>query len=691
MLRRSHWRFVGMRCCGGPSHLCSRSAAALRRLRDGAGSDGLAGTTTPLSLFAGTACSPTHVCAQHAPARWRSESVTPPARGSSAAARELRFDPPLEMSHRGLAYAACPVCGEVHYLRKMLSHLTQVHPEQDREHCARLCAARLTLYEHILGCPLELLEPQTESSAEGSSVAAPPKQPSPELKMAEIVPLVDSVDRAAALRPYLPTVLSDGTYTCNWCDARRKSFPSRDAFLQHLAHAHPRVDFDLAEALTPQPSGTVASAARAAGAAAEATVRPTAAVGYPTQRLQGVRTILESNEGSVKGLATTRGISVPRAGLRTSDVPALTSLNAGAEVAFGEHHFPCELCRRVYASELDLLRHLESKHAPAAAPAAADKLKSSNISSSGSSPLPTPAPAAAPETKPAGPPTTNILVTCDLCSRADKIYNTASALFSHIRFRHPQEDAAFETERILSQINHRRVFTCDVCGLKFPDQHIFDRHLKKEHNITSAERALVEIEASLSGTKRKGPPVKEVAPAMTGVHSALGDFKPRQRFWCHLCDRGFPTSTGLYSHTLSKHNVAKVYPCPACKRTFQDMPTLGLHLRVRHHQTSLEDLGMKVSVTCPDCHRELIDYEALHLHAIRHHGKSPLDPVVTFQAAASPTTMGETGALTHPAGSGNSSDLSDAVAEGETAPAAEAAGAPSQPRKVTRRKKASAL
>ncbi|GET90610.1 zn finger protein, putative [Leishmania tarentolae] len=647
--------------------------------------------------------------------------------GSSArpepASKPLRFEPPSSMSHSALAYAACPMCTRVVHMGQMLHHILSTHKEQDPAYWTRLCNARLALYERVTGVPLEGTEVVNGASLEKGTAGVAAIANS-EAMMPDGLSLSTSLGAHDALQPFLPTVSETGTYTCNWCTLRRVAFPSRDAFLLHVAKDHPKLDFDVVESLVPQPPMTFSRAARSKGKGASGPSAPATEsdvemsdswtpqqrggagfvgaapssyaeegfldVAYPVRRMPGVCTVKDTNVVTVKPEVHQLGTTVGRVGSKTLD-PApistwsrrsrnvvLGSSTASAaavadDVHFDKDCFPCELCFRVFVSELNLLQHLESKHTnPAAVSAVSDARVEQAVP---------PSTASTCSTASASPSSVEVLVTCDHCTDRKKIFRSSSALFSHIRFCHPSEDAAYETERMIEDQKQSRVFQCPKCSYRHLDAARLDAHMRDVHGVMggAGEKTIlgghvVSGTAGANGSAEQKPP-------QSSLFSSLPPLTARTRFWCSVCEKGFSNASALYAHTESKHTlVARLYPCPACKREFRDVPSLELHVQLCHKNLSLKDMGLQSSVECPDCLRHFLNYESLHDHAVRHHGKSAIAPVRSFLTPAPTSTAGDGGGAAAQVPS-TSTDASGST----TLPLA--VSHPPKPRKVTRRKK----
>ncbi|KAG5472626.1 hypothetical protein LSCM4_01946 [Leishmania orientalis] len=738
MLRRAGWRRLSGSCCGlpqlisatiGPPHHSVADRCACGATHSGAPT-ACRPSSSLLAASLACACDRATGAALRTSLR-RSSGVAGLPANLRAVGNLLNFEPPSSMSHNALAYAACPMCGRVVHMSQMLHHILSTHKEQDAAYWTRLCNARLALYERITGAPLEGADticgaPSTADAAGVADASDAEKALTAELSLSTTLSADD------ALRPFLPTVSEAGTYTCNWCTLRSAAFSSRDAFLLHVAKDHPKLDFDIVESLVPQPPAISPRAARSSGAGTPSPVVTGADadaamsdswttprgvaksvgaashslkaegrhyIAYPVCRMPGVRTVEETNVLTLEPDVRQVGVTVGREGAKVFDPAPISSrsqlspaavfasstasaMASASDLSFAEGCFPCELCSRIFVSELNLLQHLESKHANPNADVFASARGADANSDAGTECSAPPDSAAAPS-RGASVSAVGIFATCDHCVSKKKVFRSSSALFSHIRFRHPAEDAAYETERMIEEQKHSRLFKCPKCSYRHPDDAELEAHLRDVHGVVGRASGSHILQGH--SVARAAQALDSTAPkaAQPSLFSALPPLTMRARFWCNACERGFSNASALYAHTESKHDiVARLYPCPACKREFRDIPSLELHIETLHKNFSLRDMGLQSSVECPDCQRHFLDHESLHEHAVRHHGKSAIAPVRSFLTPASTSTAGD-GAHAAPAQvPGTSANASGSM----TLPPA--ASATPAPRKVTRRKKA---
>jgi hypothetical protein len=667
--------------------------------------------------------------------------ATPSASPASPEARrDLKKRPffnPKSMSPETLTYAACPMCGVMLHMRDMLFHITAVHKDQDVAYWTEECNHRIALYERITGVPMP------PSTTRVSALDHALNEGNETYRMDNATRPV-FLDREA-FQSLLPTVTANGGYLCNWCAVKHAPFSTRDAFLLHVAKDHPELDFDAVEAAVPPPPSspsaeTPSAAARSANADGETataqtldsnTTVPSAdalwepapgkpiatslGVGVsgfgspevdarstvPSRRMSGVKTVQQSNFFAAP-LETRRvALSVPRSWVATRDPAPIGTVvddegaspaaSAQMSMCFGEHHFPCELCWKVFASELKLLQHLEAKHAPLPPPfsvSAAGATKSAPSPTDAAAtttvaaldtlvPATTPSASPSPSTpartaKPSDAPAT-ICVTCDLCRNASKVFVLPSALFAHIRFRHRTTDATYEAERMMQEQRSKTLLSCSHCLRVFPNAVALNDHMWDHHGMRSGPTAFAaaSVPSTSAATGLLSHTKEEDSLAAKYECPTLPSFSMNTRWWCDECERGFRNPQALVNHRNEKHiAVSELFPCPACRRVFHDPFTLENHVKAMHRSVSLVNLNLSTSIFCPHCNRGFLDYETLHMHSVKHHHKDPHSPVRPFVASSTASTAAEAAAAPSTSGSTTS----------------EIAG-PLKPRKVSRRKK----
>ncbi|EAN84152.1 putative mitochondrial RNA binding protein 1 [Trypanosoma cruzi] len=489
----------------------------------------------------------------------------------------VQFAAPRSQTHEDLAYAACPICGRLTHMCDMFTHLTTAHRELNPAHCKKICGERLELYQQVIGVPLKKMELTTSGRR---------------------------------VLDFLPTVLPSG-YICNWCDMKNDVYPTRDKFLKHVADVHTEIDLEDVEQHVPLlPRGVVEEKSS------------TREEMRPTRRLAGVEAVAETF--TIPFVATRQvAVSIPR---------VIDKKVTQQPVVFSDTEFPCELCNKVFQSEMDLLQHLETRHPDGSAGASTDV---------GQSAIAEVAEFTAKEATMGI--SQRVHVVCDLCLTSSKVYTMPSALFSHIRFKHPGEDAAYHVERLI-RTQKGQSFVCKVCNKAFATAAALEGHFSNKHG--------------------------EQAGALLGQ----GRVAMNNCWWCHDCERGFSSAKGLHGHMQNKHGLStQVHPCPACKRVFSDVYSLEEHITLLHKTIHLTDIGLQTHAKCNTCDRCFLSHEDLHRHAVKHHKKDPRAPIRPFESSSSSSPEGKGAAKTD----ASSSSLSSSPV----------AATPQAPRKVKKRKK----
>lgn len=615
--------------------------------------------------------------------------------------------PPASLTHEGLAHAACPVCGVAFHMADMERHLTTVHRQLSARQCRRICQGRIALYQRVVGLPLD------RSDGAGGAVAVPSVTSTPTTPTATVTTATVGVSpQLRRALETLPTVTPQGAYLCNWCVVRSNSHATRDAFLKHVIHDHPEVPLDDVEESIPLPSrrppppsqpslspqtsdgGSGHDSRNAAGwgvgsdgiSSAQTAHWPAARRGSsgggggggPTRRVQGVATVVEgaAPAASLRGLAARQsGITLPR-GLDSavsypgygsnndgngsaSSAPAL-SPDAAAALAFTADCFPCELCGRAFETEMNLLQHLESKHPTGTITAADGVLAAAAAAVAGSDPSAFADVAqyqreeamisnSQQQLQQQQQGANGFYALCDLCG-SSKVYTLPSALYSHIRFKHPAEDAAFHVERMCEASKSSRPLVCPHCARGFATQEALGGHVADKHGRQLAAGAQGETAAAGA-----------ISPPSSS--SSLPAVITKNRWWCNDCEKGFGQAKALHGHRVGKHQMqSQVFPCPACKRVFSDVHSLEEHFTAQHRGMRLSDLGIETHVVCPDCERLFLTREELNSHAARHHRKANQRKRAAEAAAA--------------------------AAVAESARARQELEAPAVPRKIARRRSA---
>lgn len=472
----------------------------------------------------------------------------------------------------------------------MHRHLVAVHRDFAEEAVfKRACEDRLRLYENILGHPL----------------------PAP----GEAAKRLEAIGQ----RGLLPVLTPEGHYLCQWCNVQDQRFTTRDALLQHVSSVHPEQDLDEIEkklpSLTPAQRAALKQSRLGPHVPMLGSASGPAASRGPTRRLPGVQPLPSPAKAPpkppVRSPTRQTGISLPRyldrsmpkeakSAVEGSEPAETASFNLRSHsIVFGPQHFPCEVCGRVLVSELNLLQHLEGRHPELNHPSLASAQRGGGEEGGGQW---TAAQLQRAETSNASlrlQPKT-FAVTCDLCS-SSKVYTLASALFAHLRFKHPSEDAEYHVTRMVEASRHLEKFICTVCNKAFASQDALQGHITSKHESPES-------------------------PASSRGSGIFGVVNEKNKWWCNECEKGFRSGLALQGHCVSKHCLnTKSRNCPACKRVFQDVFSLEEHMKLMHPTLSIQDLGLVSGLVCQLCDRHFLEVKDLQQHLLRHHpGKSTL-------------------------------------------------------------------
>lgn len=513
------------------------------------------------------------------------------------------------MTHEHLAYAPCPICRQSVHMLDMYLHMTSRHKELNPKHCRRLCDDRLLLYERHIGVKLKKIE-------------------------------LD--DAASKVMDYLPTLVEGGGYLCNWCPKKEHLWPTRDAFLGHVAKTHPDIDV---EEIEPH-------------------------VGHNNQTIQRIRKLTTASEAKGPRRRFTQTIatvpdyaisSAPPAPVYTETIaaaakqpsssPPTQQQNAKPDLTFRSDHFPCELCGRCYQTEADLLKHLENSHplgvldhtngAPATE---GERLALDDIRRMQQMDM----------------HTASIAVPCDLCTKT-AVFTRRSALYAHLRIKHPNVDANTAMERML-EAKHNTTFSCPECKKAFGSMSALEAHRAEKHQSPS-------------------PPTTTTTSHSPIVTTTLRPTMLSASWWCNDCEKGFASARALLGHLTGKHSLpTAALPCPACKRVFVDVYSLKEHVGLIHKNLEVADIKGEVHAPCDDCGRNFISYEALHVHQVRHHGRKK-EEAPKAAAASTPTEV----MTNHPLSTPSSATVTAPAAGGTASPRPSSSGS-GKPRVVAKRK-----
>ncbi|KAJ2947869.1 hypothetical protein O0L34_g9659 [Tuta absoluta] len=170
------------------------------------------------------------------------------------------------------------------------------------------------------------------------------------------------------------------------------------------------------------------------------------------------------------------------------------------------------------------------------------------------------------------------------CEACDKVFNNKDLLRSHERSHIPIEE--------------RKVFTCDICHLKFTTRSSCASHRRVVHEKVKAYVCdLCGYACGTNGELRQH----------RAIHS---DDKP---FVCNKCNKPFKTYSNLKTHMDTHEDTS--YVCYVCSRVLNSRRTLRKHLLVH------ED---KCRHVCSYCNKAFKRRQTLKVHMYTHTGDKPL-------------------------------------------------------------------
>ncbi|XP_065843239.1 zinc finger protein 37-like [Oscarella lobularis] len=155
--------------------------------------------------------------------------------------------------------------------------------------------------------------------------------------------------------------------------------------------------------------------------------------------------------------------------------------------------------------------------------------------------------------------------TCDWCH---KKFGTTSALFMHIKYKHPHVRLS--------------LYQCQYCSVNYYFKYCIERHIQVKHPhvspITRGYRVTPGSEESTNESSSKGDgrgtPVKIRA---SGGGGGGGGVK------CSKCDKTFHSAKYLEEHVTVMHSLQPPkYRCPVCHKSFTWISNMRQHVRTMH-------------------------------------------------------------------------------------------------------------
>jgi hypothetical protein len=592
----------------------------------------------------------------------------------------LDFPPPATNSSSALAFVNCPCCKKHLSLNDAELHMLKSHPEVSRSHVKLIVEQRKRLHEAAVkrekyGVSADASEVESISGGDGHRTVIR-KSSSGGAAQAHSE---DGVSQQGSQSP--GAAASQGPHVCRYCNEPYRDPPSFQRFddlARHICEVHPDVDLDAeipppaapphgrrvatpaveldadgAPILTPQirrftmPEDRVLSSGKklpfvpppvtpAGGKKKEEEgfeigikvplpppAAPSAAAAAPKPAHPvAPHTVKHTTPIEVPGRKGTP-IAVGRSPVDPI-VAAPPPPPEPAPVEFSDDSFPCELCRKVFASEVDLLKHLEERHPDGVStlddseiePLGTDGSTVAGVEESTASAAPTRpkvtlkpcglTPAAVSEAVSRYAPRVagQIKVKCDLCP-GQKVFTTEVALFAHIKQKHPEVDATKKVRSLIDGSNTASTETlalkCEFCNKVFASHSALHGHMSSKHGA----------QALAAAAKMHGEPPLEVQKEESAK---------KNPWWCNDCDKGFGSNKALLSHLSTKHGlVVPSIPCPSCKRVFPDIYSLKDHVALMHRNLDADSIEGDEVFSCEYCVRKFIHQERLDAHQQKYH------------------------------------------------------------------------
>ncbi|XP_044738034.1 zinc finger protein OZF-like isoform X2 [Chrysoperla carnea] len=127
---------------------------------------------------------------------------------------------------------------------------------------------------------------------------------------------------------------------------------------------------------------------------------------------------------------------------------------------------------------------------------------------------------------------------------------------------------------------HDQLYICPSCGNKFPTRHDLEQHSQehcKKETIPDedCEKSFLQRPKKLKNVN------KELFNPKVTVKKNFPQIKPKRKYLCDYCGRGYPDATKLNAH-IRTHTGEKPFSCIECNKFFTGNHNLRQHRRVYH-------------------------------------------------------------------------------------------------------------
>lgn len=480
---------------------------------------------------------------------------------------------------------SCPVCGIEHHLLHIQQHIAEQHKFVSRMHCHRICMERLALYRRVTGedltlPPLNSVERTMGARACETSITATPSQQqeandrvfdksegganttSPNCESEEegfeeapgCQPAAEEDDQqkecwsnkldVSSLQYFDPL---RGLYVCPVCPVCG-GFRTRDSLLSHLYDSHEgEFDAEAAEPWIPSKRAVVPQ-------------HPDIDVPEYIPPPEPI-SLVEPSSVSSKNNRKRKKKKKKGASLAVSAEADVTYIPEGASEA---DLFPCEMCSKVFSTELELLTHLE-QHENGDIASETEPVKTVEVDST---------------------PRATVGVTaakCTLCN-SPRLFLSQDALYDHVQCKHSEVEDPHKEAREMWAIR-AEAHICPICDKHFGLATALMEHMLGKHRTN--------CKVGESSEKRK----------------------PQGKFLCLDCGELQMNAALLHDHLKKNHDRQfRPFPCPVCPRMFTDITGIETHVSLMHKNIDMKEVYSLYTFSCSHCEIMFVTSDDLKKH-----------------------------------------------------------------------------